>query len=104
WHVRLWGMSSPGQQQFLFFAEQTSHEDGSFTVRPRRLVDDVEISVERAKKMLGFKDRETVYRMLKAGRLRGWQPETDRGNGKWRVYLASVLDYKARREKAATAA
>lgn len=90
------------QQQFLFEVEQTRHEDGSFTVSPRRLVDKVEIDVDRAKKMLGFKDRETVYLMLKAGQLKGWQPETKRGNGKWRVFLSSVIAYKERREVAAS--
>jgi hypothetical protein len=89
-------MSAP-QQQFLFEVEQTVRADGSFVVKPKRIVDGTEISAKRAAKMLGFKDRETIYGLIKTGQIRGWKPKSVKDNGKYRIDLGSVLDYKASR-------
>lgn len=69
-------------------------------IRPRRLVDGREISADAAARMLGFRDKATVCRMVGAGVLQGWKPESKRGNAKYRIDLGSVLDYKARRVQA----
>ena len=81
----------------LFETESTPQADGSLIVRPRRLLTGEEIGVDRAAKLLGSRDRESVYALIWAKRIRAWKPETRRGNGKWRIDLQSVLDYKARR-------
>lgn len=88
------------QQQFLFAVEQTQNADGSFVVKPKKLMHGVEISANRAMKMLGFKDRETIYGLIKTKQIRGWKPKSKRANGKYRIDLTSVLDYKAKREAA----
>ena len=90
-------MNAPAQQQFLFEIEQTAMPDGSFRVRPKRIVDGNEIGAKRAAKMLGFKDRETVYGLIKTGQIKGWKPKSKKANGKYRIDLGSVLDYKAAR-------
>jgi len=84
-------------QLFLFETDATPHTDGSFTVRPKRLVDGKEITAAKAAGMLGFKDLETVYNLVKLGEIKGWKPDSKRGNGKYRIDLGSVLDYKQRR-------
>ena len=91
---------APGQI-LLFEVEQTRHGDGSFTVRPKRLTDGREIGVAQAAKMLGFKDRETVYRLIELGEIRAWKPKSERGNGKWRIDWQSVVDYRSARQTAA---
>jgi excisionase family DNA binding protein len=88
-------------QILLFEVEQTRHGDGSFTVRPKRLTDGREIGVGQAAKMLGFKDRETVYRLIELGDIKAWKPKSERGNGKWRIDWQSVADYKSARLAAA---
>ena len=88
-------------QLYLFESETGAREDGSFIVRPRRLVDGREISAGKAAEMLGFKDRETIYRLIELGEIRGWKPGSKRGNGKFRIDLGSVIDYKTRRILAA---
>lgn len=93
--------NSPGPQLFLFEVEQERHQDGSFTVRPRRLTDDRWIGVAQAARILGFKDRETIYRLIEIGEIVAWKPKTVRGNGKWRISWQSVADYKAARLAAA---
>lgn len=93
---------APGQI-LLFEVEQTRHQDGSFTVRPKRLTDGREIDVKQAMKMLGFRDRETIYGLIESGEIEAWKPKSERGNGKWRISWQSVADYKASR-KAATRA
>jgi hypothetical protein len=90
---------SASQQTFLFLAEQSKHADGSFTVRPKRLVDGREISAKAALKMLGFSDIETIATLVGASEIVGWKPATQRGNGKWRIDLGSVIDYKERRKR-----
>lgn len=90
-------MSSQPQQQFLFEIEQTARPDGSFVVRPTRIMDGNEIGAKRAAKMLGFKDRETIYNLIKTGQIKGWKPKSENDNGKYRIDLGSVLDYKAAR-------
>ena len=90
------GMSS---QLFLFETESTTHADGSFTVRPRRLIDGKEIGAKKAAGMLGFKDPETIFNLIKLGEIKGWKPDSKRGNGKYRIDLGSVLAYKERRLK-----
>jgi len=94
----------PAHQSLLFFAEQTQHSDGTITVRPRRLVDGNTVTAKRAAAMLGFKDRETVYGLIKTGQIRAWKPKSKKDNGKYRVDLGSVLDYKAKRERIARGA
>lgn len=93
--------TSDPSQTLLFEVEQTRHQDGSFTVRPKRLTDGREISVAQAAKMLGFRDRETVYRLIELGEIRAWKPKSERGNGKWRIDWNSVAEYKAARLEAA---
>ncbi len=91
-------MSSPAPAQLMLFETvSTPNGDGSFTVKPRRLVDGKEISAAAAARMLGFKDKETVYNLVKTRQIRGWRPDTARGNGKYKIDLGSVLDYKAAR-------
>ena len=87
----------PQHQLYLFEAEQTAAKDGSFIVRPRRLCTGQEVGVQRACKLLGFRDREAVYRLIDLGEITAWKPDSRRGNGKWRIDLQSVLEYKARR-------
>jgi hypothetical protein len=84
-------------QLHLFETEVDTLGDGSFRVKPRRLVDGRECSAKKAADMLGFKDRETIYKLIELGELRGWKPKSERGNGKYRIDVGSVLDYKARR-------
>lgn len=84
-------------QMMLFETESVAGKDGSLIVRPRRLLTGEEIGVKRAAKMLGYKDRESVYGLIQAGAIKGWKPESKGHNGKWRIDLQSVLDYKARR-------
>ena len=84
-------------QLYLFESEQTPSSDGSFVVRPRRLCTGQEVAVQRVCKLLGFRDRESVYRLIDQGELTAWKPDSQRGNGKWRIDLQSVLEYKARR-------
>lgn len=88
------GMNS---QMMLFETESEARADGSLVVRPRRLLTGEEIGAKRAAKMLGYRDRESVYRLIEIGEIKAWKPRTLRENGKWRVDLQSVLDYKARR-------
>lgn len=88
-------------QSFLFEVDQTRQADGSIVVRPRRMVDGNYISAQRAAGLLGFRDRETIYGMVRGGVIKGWKPDSKRGNGKWRIDLGSVLDYKTARERAA---
>lgn len=85
----------------MFSVEQFVHPDGTFTVKPRRLVDGREIGVNAAARMLGFKDRESVYRLIALGDLKAWKPASERGNGKWRIDWQSCADYKAGRQAAA---
>jgi len=85
----------------LFETLQEQRPDGSFLVKPRRLVDGREISAAAACRLLGYKDKETVCRMVATGEIKGWKPRTRRGNGKWRIDMGSVLDYKAERLKSA---
>ena len=87
-------------QLFLFETDSTPGTDGSFVLRPRRLVDGKEISASKAAGLLGFKDRETIFGLIRAREIKAWKPETARGNGKYRVDLGSVMDYKQRRLKA----
>lgn len=84
-------------QLMLFETESTAQKDGSLIVRPKRLCTGQEVGVQKACGMLGFKDRETIYKLLDEGQLRGWKPDSKRGNGKWRIDLQSILDYKAKR-------
>lgn len=81
----------------LFESEQERRSDGSFVVRPKRLVDGKEIGRKTAAGMLGFKDKDSVSRLVELGEIRGWKPDSARGNGKYRIDLGSVLDYKAKR-------
>lgn len=85
-------------------AEQTTNADGTITTRPIALADGREIGAAEAAKILGF-SKETISSLCRIGGSRGglsdWQPVSARGNGKWRISLQSVLDYKAGRMKAA---
>ena len=86
-------------QLILFETDATPRTDGSFLLQPRRLVDGKEISARKAAGMLGFKDPETIYGMIQCGEIKGWKPASARGNGKYRIDLGSVMDYKERRLK-----
>jgi hypothetical protein len=87
-------------QMMLFETETTARADGSFLLKPRRLVDGKEISAARAAGMLGYKDPESVYKLIACGEIRAWKPEAVRGNGKYRIDLGSVMRYKERRLEA----
>jgi len=84
-------------QLMLFETDATARADGSILLRPRRLVDGKEVSAAKAAGLLGFKDPETIYGMIQSGEIRGWKPDSARGNGKYRIDLGSVMDYKERR-------
>jgi hypothetical protein len=84
-------------QMMLFETDAVTRADGSLVVRPRRLLTGEEIGVKKAAKMLGYKDRESVYRLIEIGAIKAWKPESANHNGKWRIDLQGVLDYKARR-------
>jgi hypothetical protein len=84
-------------QLMLFETDATPRADGSFLLRPRRLVDGKEISASKAAALLGFADKETVCGLVRRGEIKGWKPESQRGNGKYRIDLGSVMDYKQRR-------
>ena len=75
-------------------AFQTVNPDGSITIRAKELADHREIGSKEAAEILGFRDRETISRLVEAGEIKGWKPATLRGNGKWRICLQSVLDYR----------
>lgn len=89
------------EQQFLFEVAQERRSDGSFVVRPKRMVDDQEVDAEYARRFLGYKDRETVYRLIKLRQIEGWQDVAVRGNGKYHILLGSLIDFKARRKAVA---
>lgn len=86
-------------QIMLFETEAEARADGSFVVKPRRLVDGHEIDAKKAAGMLKFRDVETIYRLVESGEIKGWKPKSARGNAKYRIDLGSVLEYKARRLK-----
>ncbi len=86
-------------QLMLFETEATPRADGCILLRPRRLVDGKEIGAAKAAGLLGFKDTETIYGLIQCGEIKGWKPASVRGNGKYRIDLGSVLDYKERRLK-----
>lgn len=78
-------------------SDQSENPDGSITIHPRRVADDREISAQKAAEMLGFRDRESIYRLIEAGEIRAWRPTSKRGNGKYRINLESVMSYRERR-------
>jgi excisionase family DNA binding protein len=84
-----------------FHVQQSKNADGSFTVRPVKIVDDRMIGIDEAAKILCFRDKKSVYPLISAGIIRAWKPETRRGNGKWRINLQSVHEYKEHRERIA---
>ncbi len=86
-------------QLLLFEPESETRPAGSLVVRPRRLCPGPEISAKKAAGMLGFRDVETISNLVALGKIRGWKPESVRGNAKWRIDLQSVLDYKLRRQQ-----
>ena len=88
------------EQLVLFAVESVARADGSFLVKPKRLVDGRECGTRQASRMLGVHP-ETVGVLIAAGELRAWKLASKRGNAKWRIDLGSVLDYKARRCAAA---
>lgn len=81
----------------LFETESEQCADGSLKVKPRTLLIGEEIGVKKAAEMLGYRDKEAIYRLIEIRALKAWKPETANGNGKWRIDLQSVLEYKARR-------
>lgn len=91
-------MSAPTAYQLDLFAV-TQNPDGSMTLTPRRYVPTREISVREASQLLNGLDREEIYTLIKAGSIIAWRPEKPRA--KFRIDAASVLEYKARRQKAA---
>ena len=95
----VWYDAPMTSQLMLFETDATPRADGSFLLRPRRLVDGKEISAAKAAGLLGFRDTETIYGMIQAGEIRGWKPASARGNGKYRIDLGSVMEYKERRLK-----
>jgi hypothetical protein len=84
-------------QLMLFETDSVACADGSFTVRPRRLVDGREIGAKKAAAMLGFRDVETISKLVALGQIKGWKPESLRNNAKWRIDLGSVIAYKEKR-------
>jgi excisionase family DNA binding protein len=90
----------------LYLFESVAHDagDGSFIVRPKRMIDGREITAKRAADLLGFRDRETIFRLVESGQIKGWKPKSKRGNGKYRIDLGSVMDYKESRLREARGA
>lgn len=95
--------TSPPRQMVLFEVEQTSHADGSFTVRPKAVAVTREIGAGKAGKMLGL-CKEAIYRLCELGEegggLKAWQLPSARGNAKWRIDWQSAIGYRERREAA----
>lgn len=100
-------MANPKPQQhpdqlLLFAVEQELRADGSFIVKPTRLDDSREIDAKQAAKILGYRDLESVYRLVELGEIKGWKPDSVRGNARYRIAWQSVIDYKSRRQQAST--
>lgn len=93
--------SAPAAQLFLFEVDQVKRADGSVVLTPKRVVDGREIGVKAAAKILGFKDREAIYRLIDMGRITAWKPDAKRGNAKWRIDWESVMRYKEARKREA---
>ena len=97
-------------QPLLFEAEVIQTGDGQATVRARRPV--LEGGIEEARRALGGRrvvSRETVYRLLREGRIRGWQPrggrprkDGRRSNAKWVIDLGSVYEWREKCRNAET--
>lgn len=88
-------------QLMLFEVQSSKRKDGVFEIVPVKVFADREIGVRATMKLLGYKKRQRIYDLLDEGKIRGWKPESERGNGKWRIYESSVLDYKRGRTEAA---
>lgn len=87
---------------FLWESEVSRAGDGKALVTARRLV--VECEIDEVRKMLGKVSRSTVYRLARAGLIRGYKPgmvktRTDgrKSNAKWKFDVASVLAYRESR-------
>lgn len=89
--------------QLVLFEIERVERDGMLLVKPKRIVDGVEISTQQAMKLLKFTQIETISALIRAGEIKAWKPKSVRGNAKWRIDQGSVLDYKMRRMKAAVA-
>ena len=91
-------MNPAPDQFFLFEVDQQRQADGSFMVKPKRVAITEEISARKAARLLGFKDRESIYRLIDLGEIEAWKPKAKRGNAKWRIDWHSVMSYKERRK------
>jgi excisionase family DNA binding protein len=90
-------------QALLFEAEVIGTGDGTATVRARRPV--LEGGIGEARRVLGGRgvvSRETVYRLIREGRIRGWKPrgggmrrDGRLSNAKWVVDLGSCYELRA---------
>lgn len=74
---------------------QETNPNGSITLIPQKVEDTREITLNQAAEMLNFRDPQSVSSLLRIGAIRGWKPDSKRGNAKWRINLQSVLDYKS---------
>lgn len=88
-------------QAMLFETVTTDNLDGSFTVRPRKIRVENEISAGKAAKILGM-HRETIYRLCELGEEHGgllaYKNPSVRGNAPWRIDWQSCVTYKERRQ------
>ena len=77
------------EQLVLFAVESVARADGSFLVKPKRLVDGKDIGTRAAARMLGVHP-ETVGVLIAAGELRAWKMASKRGN---HIRLNKLLIY-----------
>lgn len=89
--------AAPLMQLDLFAVERKP--DGSVVLTPRRFVSAEDIGMRQACKLLGLQ-REDVTILIKAGSIKAWRKEGQRT--KYRIDPVSCLEYKARRQAAAT--
>lgn len=58
-------------------------------------------SVKQACKILAYKDRESLYPLIRAGLVRARKNNPLAANSPWKVDLVSVWEHKVRQEQAA---
>lgn len=90
-----------GRQMMLFEIEQQRRDDGSFVVTPRAVADEREIGIREAMRLLGYKCPKPVRRLIEAGLIEAWKPDSRNGNAHFRISMSSVIDYKRRRSSRA---
>lgn len=91
------------EQLILFETAQEANDDGSFTLRPKKVSLGGEKSAKWVAKFLRM-HVQTVYRLCELGEENGGlkaykMTPSAKGNSAWRVDWASVASYKQRRRE-----